>query len=148
MNWRKNSRLTYPSLIAAIGLAFLFADWADAKPSDVLKQRPESKQNESVKVKVKAGPKPVVYEFYTTWCKPCKTFAPIFESVLDRHKDKIDKSVLDSEDQANASLVKKFGIHVWPTLVFVNPGGRVVYRYQGVLTEAELEKHLNDLLTQ
>lgn len=92
--------------------------------------------------------KPIVYEFYTKWCQPCRSFTPLLLSVLAHYKGSVDWAILDSEDSANAALVKRFSIQAWPTTVFVNSDGHITGRCQGTMSRTDLEKRMAILLTK
>lgn len=69
----------------------------------------------------------VLIDFYTNWCAPCKTFAPIFEDASEKHP-KIVFAKCDTE--AEQQLAAAFGIRSIPTLavfrekvlLFLQPG--------------------------
>ena len=80
--------------------------------------------------------KPVIVDFFATWCGPCKMLAPVLSELSDEHPElKIVKIDVD-EDPA---LAQAFGVTSIPTLVAVK-GGEVVATPVGY---AEKEKILS-----
>lgn len=93
------------------------------------------------------GQRPKVYDFYTTWCGPCKVLKPIFDSVEHEYKGKVDMISLDAEDPANKAIVEKYQIFGYPTLVFVDSLGRKVDEATGLVPKTELERRVKKLLS-
>ena len=61
----------------------------------------------------------VVIDFWATWCGPCQTFKPIFESAAEKHTDAVFGSC-NTEEQAE--LAAMFSIQSIPTLVVFRDG--------------------------
>lgn len=84
-----------------------------------------------------AGPKvKTIIDFYTTWCGPCKKFEPIFDDVKRKYPD-ITFKRLDAEDSANSSLVDKYNVKAYPTIVMLDSGGKVLSNAAGAPSTAE-----------
>jgi len=79
--------------------------------------------------------KPVLVDFYADWCGPCKSQAPILESLAEDNQDSLDVVKVDV-DQAGG-LAQMYGIRSIPTLVLFQNGKPVESRV-GVNTKAQL----------
>lgn len=79
--------------------------------------------------------KPVIVDFYATWCPPCKRLLPVFDKVSKQFSEKITFIKVDS-DQATA-LTSSQNIKSLPTLLFVNKGN--ITRETGFKTEKQLK---------
>ncbi|MDD3079789.1 MAG: thioredoxin [Paludibacter sp.] len=74
------------------------------------------------------GEKPVLIDFYATWCGPCKAMSPIVESIAKELQGKI--RVLKIDVDKNQTVAAQYGIQAVPTfMMFKN--GQVVWRKPG-----------------
>ena len=71
---------------------------------------------------VVSGPKPVLLDFWVTWCGPCRMVAPIVEEIASERDDiVVGKVDVDQEME----LAVKFGIVSIPTLIYLKDGMEV-----------------------
>ncbi len=75
--------------------------------------------------------KPVLIDFWASWCMPCRMLSPTIEELGQEVSDvKIAKINVDEEEQ----LARMFRVNSIPTLVMVKDG-KVVSRSVGVQTK-------------
>jgi thioredoxin 1 len=64
--------------------------------------------------------KPVVVDFWATWCGPCKMVAPEMEKLAEKYDGSVEVVKVDVD--ANPAISQKYGIMSIPTIAFFRPG--------------------------
>lgn len=64
--------------------------------------------------------KPVIIDFWATWCGPCRMIAPIIEELAKEYDGKVKVGKLDVDSNQNTSI--KYGVRSIPTVLFFNNG--------------------------
>ncbi len=87
--------------------------------------------------------KPVLVDFWATWCRPCTMMAPVLDELAGAESDKLTVAKVDVE--ANQELAAEYQITAIPAMLLFSDG-KVVKRITGAKSKSALRTELGDVL--
>ena len=92
---------------------------------------------------VDASEKPVLVDYWATWCGPCKMVGPIVEEIAIEYSDRLKVGKLDVD--SNQSSAAKQNVMSIPTLAIFK-GGELVAQQVGALSKSQLTQFIESNL--
>ncbi len=86
---------------------------------------------------------PVLVDFTTTWCNPCKMLHPVMEDVAKDMKGKMIVIYMDAD--AQRALLGQAGVSEYPTLLLYKKG-KLAWHTEGYMPKDMLMKELKERL--
>ncbi|TRX38303.1 thioredoxin [Flavobacterium restrictum] len=79
--------------------------------------------------------KPVLVDFFATWCGPCQMLAPVLKQVKEHLGERV--SILKIDVDKNQQIAAQYQVRGVPTLLLFQ-NGKQLWRQSGVLSKDEL----------
>jgi thioredoxin 1 len=95
----------------------------------------------SFSAEVLSSNKPVLVDFWATWCGPCKMVAPVLEEIANERAEQLTVAKLDVD--ANPETARDFQVVSIPTMILFK-NGQPVERIVGAKGKAALLRELSD----
>ena len=85
---------------------------------------------------VVTGNPTVIVDYWAPWCGPCRSFAPVFERVAEKHPDVVFAKV---DTEAEPEIAGHFQIRSIPTLMVFRESV-ILFAQPGALPQSALEQ--------
>jgi thioredoxin 1 len=87
--------------------------------------------------------KPVLVDFWATWCSPCQMVSPIVEEIAKDYADKLKVGKLNVDQ--NSKIASQYGIMSIPSLLFFKEG-KVVDQVTGAAPKKQLKERVEKII--
>lgn len=105
--------------------------------------KPITITDDNFEVEVAKSDKPVLIDFWATWCGPCRMIAPIVEELAVEYDGKVKIGKVDVDE--NQQIAIKFGVRSIPTLLIFKDG-KLKDTIIGAVPKSQIVNKLNAAL--
>ena len=99
--------------------------------------------NADFKKEVLKSDKPVLVDFFATWCPPCKAISPYLEEIAKEKADSL--KIVKVDVDASPDIAAQYSIRSMPTLLMIR-GGDVISSKIGGAPKSELVAWIDEAL--
>ena len=99
--------------------------------------------DESFEKDVLKNKKPVLTDFWASWCAPCKQLSPILEEISNEMNDKVFFAKHNIDEQPNMPM--KYGVRGIPTMLIFK-GGELKATKVGATTKSNIVSWIKENL--
>ena len=99
--------------------------------------------DDNFETEVLKSDKPVLIDFWATWCGPCRTIGPIVEELAEEYYGKVKFGKLDVDNNQQTAI--KYGVRSIPTLL-VFKDGIVKETIIGAVPKGQIVQKLNSVI--
>lgn len=115
--------------------------------------------------------RPVVINFWATWCIPCRKEMPVLQAVYEAHQATGLVVLAVNQDQQDQKetvrsyaaalgltfsplldpdgmVAKRYNVFFLPSTVFIHPTGSIAAMHLGPMTQAQIERYLVAIMPQ
>jgi thioredoxin 1 len=129
---KKHVKIIFLGVLALIVLIGVFWSQFSHTPSEAT--FPESHVSGEIPVKGMA----TMVDLGANECIPCKMMVPVMEKVEKKYQGKA--AIVFIDVWKNKEPAKRFGIRAIPTQIFFDKEGKEVYRHEGFMGEADIDR--------
>jgi thioredoxin 1 len=88
--------------------------------------------------------KPVLVDFWATWCGPCRQLSPTIDRIADNYAGRVKVGKVNVDD--NQELAMQYGITSIPRVLLFKGGQQPQQQLVGLQREADITKLVDQLL--
>lgn len=99
--------------------------------------------DENVNAIIESG-KPVVIDFWATWCGPCVAMGPVIDELAEQYDGQVVIGKYNVEDESDFSTDNR--IMSLPTILFFKDGKKTSIRLAGSQSKETIEEKIKELL--
>lgn len=105
--------------------------------------RPVELNTEQFRELIDDSDKPVLVDFWASWCGPCKAMAPAFEAAARSMENRVKFAKLNTDEEQE--IAQQFGIRSIPTMILFDAGAELS-RHSGAMTAGDIEQWVDSQL--
>lgn len=99
--------------------------------------------DENIEQEIASG-RPVVVDFWATWCGPCVTMAPLVDELAEEYGDRVLIGKYNCDEETDFATANR--IMSLPTILFYKDGKKTAIRLAGGQPKANIKAKIEELL--